>query len=86
MNEKFAPELLDSKTELVECMLEQLKEMEENIKRAKKGDFKVSIHRLEVRSIVLTFKGKKKQNICGTIQCKLASNSRPGIVKTEKLW
>ncbi|XP_064602083.1 DNA replication complex GINS protein SLD5-like [Liolophura sinensis] len=51
LNEKFAPELLDSKTELVECMLEQLKEMEENIKRAKKGDFKVSIHRLEIDRI-----------------------------------
>lgn len=29
-------------------MLEQITEMEENIKRAKKGDFKVVLHRMEV--------------------------------------
>ena len=27
MNEKFAPELLGSKADLVECMLDQIKEM-----------------------------------------------------------
>lgn len=27
MNEKFAPELLESKADLVECMLDQIKEM-----------------------------------------------------------
>lgn len=49
LNEKFTPELLESKAELVECMIDQVTEMEENIKRAKKGDFKISIHRMEVR-------------------------------------
>ena len=29
-------------------MIEQITEMEENIKRAKKGDFKVVLHRMEV--------------------------------------
>lgn len=29
-------------------MLEQISEMEENFKRAKKGDFKVSLHSMEV--------------------------------------
>jgi hypothetical protein len=29
-------------------MIDQVTEMEENIKRAKKGDFKISIHRMEV--------------------------------------
>ena len=48
MNEKFSPELLVSKTELVECMLDQITEMEDNIRRAKKGDFKVSLHSMEV--------------------------------------
>ena len=47
-NEKFSPELLEAKTDLVDCMLEQISEMEENIARAKKGDFKVSLHRMEV--------------------------------------
>jgi hypothetical protein len=39
---------LEAKTDLVDCMLEQMTEMEENIKRAKKGDFKVVLHRMEV--------------------------------------
>lgn len=51
LNEKFAPELLETRTELVECMLEQITQMEENIKRAKKGDFKVSLHRMEIDRI-----------------------------------
>lgn len=29
-------------------MIDQITEMEENIKRAKKGDFKISLHRMEV--------------------------------------
>lgn len=51
LNEKFSPELLETKTELVECMLEQISEMEENIKRANKGDFKVSLHSMEIDRI-----------------------------------
>lgn len=51
MNEKFSPELLVSKTELVECMLDQITEMEDNIRRAKKGDFKVSLHSMEIDRI-----------------------------------
>ena len=33
-------------------MMEQVHEMEENIRRAKKGDFKVSIHKMEVRFVI----------------------------------
>ena len=36
-----------AKTELMECMLEQIAEMEDNIRRAKRGDFKVSLHSME---------------------------------------
>ncbi|XP_033756976.1 DNA replication complex GINS protein SLD5-like [Pecten maximus] len=50
-NEKFSPDLLDAKMDLVECMLEQLVEMEENIKRAKRTDMRVSIHRMEIDRI-----------------------------------
>ncbi len=50
MDEKFSPDLLEAKTDLVDCMLEQITAMEENIRSAKKGDFKVSIHRMEVKS------------------------------------
>lgn len=51
MNEKFAPELLESKSEIVECVMEQLEHMEENLRRAKKGDLKVSVHRMEMERI-----------------------------------
>jgi GINS complex subunit 4 len=51
MNEKLAPELLHAKSEVVECMLEQIKEMEENIRRVKKGDFVASLHQLEVERL-----------------------------------
>ncbi|XP_033125568.1 DNA replication complex GINS protein SLD5-like [Anneissia japonica] len=50
-NEKFAPELLETKIELVECMLEQLKHMEDNIKSCKKGDFRIILHRIEIDRI-----------------------------------
>nr|KAF6460354.1 GINS complex subunit 4 [Molossus molossus] len=51
MNEKFAPDLLESKPEIVECVMEQLDHMEENLRRAKKGDLKISIHRMEMERI-----------------------------------
>ncbi|KAJ6652182.1 hypothetical protein lerEdw1_013126 [Lerista edwardsae] len=51
MNEKFSPELLESKSEIVECVVEQLEHMEENLKRARKGDLKVGIHWMEVERI-----------------------------------
>uniref|UniRef100_A0A4X1U7T5 DNA replication complex GINS protein SLD5 n=1 Tax=Sus scrofa TaxID=9823 RepID=A0A4X1U7T5_PIG len=50
MNEKFAPELLENKSEIVECVMEQLDHMEENLRRAKK-DLKVSIHQMEMERI-----------------------------------
>lgn len=51
LNEKFAPELLESKSEIVECVIEQLEHMEENLRRAKREDLKVSIHRMEMERI-----------------------------------
>ncbi|XP_046849958.1 DNA replication complex GINS protein SLD5-like [Xenia sp. Carnegie-2017] len=51
LNEKLAPELLESKIELVECLLEQIKEMEENLKNAVKGDLVGSLHKLEIQRI-----------------------------------
>ena len=50
LNEKFSPELLENRSDIVDCMLDQIHEMEENIRRAKKGDFKVSIHKMEVNA------------------------------------
>ncbi|XP_076439737.1 DNA replication complex GINS protein SLD5-like [Babylonia areolata] len=51
LNEKFSPELLDARMDLVECMMDQLAAMEENLKRADKGDLKISLHRMEVDRI-----------------------------------
>uniref|UniRef100_A0A8C9A221 GINS complex subunit 4 n=1 Tax=Prolemur simus TaxID=1328070 RepID=A0A8C9A221_PROSS len=51
MNEKFAPELLESKTEIVECVMEQLEHTEENLRRVKKEGLKGSIHRMEIERI-----------------------------------
>ena len=68
MNEKLAPELLHARSEVVECMLEQVKEMEENVRRVKKGDFVASLHQLEVERL----------------RYLLASYLRTRLVKVEK--
>eukprot|EP00058_Branchiostoma_floridae_P024983 XP_002610473.1 hypothetical protein BRAFLDRAFT_124274 [Branchiostoma floridae] len=51
LNEKFSPELLPHKQDLVDVMLDQLNGMQENISRAKKGDLKASIHKMEIDRI-----------------------------------
>lgn len=51
LNEKFSPELLQNKSEVVECVMEQLTHMEANLQRVKKGDAKASIHRMEIDRI-----------------------------------
>uniref|UniRef100_A0A8C2C090 DNA replication complex GINS protein SLD5 n=1 Tax=Cyprinus carpio TaxID=7962 RepID=A0A8C2C090_CYPCA len=51
LNEKFSPELMENKSELVECVMEQLTHMEENLQRVRKGDVKASVHRMEIDRI-----------------------------------
>ncbi|XP_030645021.1 DNA replication complex GINS protein SLD5 [Chanos chanos] len=51
LNEKFSPELLENKSEMVECVMEQLTHMEQNLQRVKKGDLKAGIHRVEIDRI-----------------------------------
>ncbi|KAM4576580.1 DNA replication complex GINS protein SLD5 isoform 1-T2 [Odontesthes bonariensis] len=51
LNEKFSPELLENKSEVVECVMEQLTHMESNLQRVKKGDAKAGIHRMEIDRI-----------------------------------
>ncbi|XP_078421358.1 DNA replication complex GINS protein SLD5 [Cetorhinus maximus] len=51
LNEKFSPDLLQSKSEIVECVMEQLDHMEQNLQRAREGDLKVTIHRMEMERI-----------------------------------
>lgn len=51
LNEKFAPELLPHRSDLVECMLQQISHMEENMKRLEKGDLRLMVHRMELDRI-----------------------------------
>ncbi|XP_048378990.1 DNA replication complex GINS protein SLD5 [Stegostoma tigrinum] len=51
LNEKFSPDLLEHKAEIVECVMEQLDHMEQNLQRARKGDLKVTAHRMETERI-----------------------------------
>lgn len=54
MNEKFSPDLLPHHSEIVDCMMEQLNGMQQNIDRARKDDLKVSIHKMEVSLLKLS--------------------------------
>lgn len=51
LNEKFAPEILPHRSDLIECMLQQITHMEENMKRLDKGDLRLMIHRMELDRI-----------------------------------
>uniref|UniRef100_A0A2K6GN14 DNA replication complex GINS protein SLD5 n=1 Tax=Propithecus coquereli TaxID=379532 RepID=A0A2K6GN14_PROCO len=78
MNEKFAPELLESKCEIVECVMEQLEHMEENLRRVKKEDLKVSIHRMEMERI--------RYVLSSYLRCRLTKIEKffPHILEKEK--
>lgn len=51
MNEKFSPEILPHKMDFIDCMMEQIKCMECNIRCLPKGDTKVDIHKIELERI-----------------------------------
>lgn len=48
LNERLSPDLLLPQTELVDCLLEQTKNMEENLMAISKSDFRFALHRMEV--------------------------------------
>jgi len=50
-NEKNAPDLLEPKMEIVECMLEQITTMEQNLESLQKGDLRLSVHKMELSRI-----------------------------------
>jgi len=52
LNEKFSTDLLPHHSEIVDCMMEQLNVMQQNIERARKADLKVSIHKMEVSFVI----------------------------------
>ncbi|XP_003801124.1 DNA replication complex GINS protein SLD5 [Otolemur garnettii] len=78
MNEKFAPELLESKPEIVDCVVEQLEHMEENLRRVKKEDLKVSIHRMELERL--------RYVLSSYLRCRLAKIEKffPHVLEKEK--
>ncbi|XP_039420081.1 LOW QUALITY PROTEIN: DNA replication complex GINS protein SLD5 [Corvus cornix cornix] len=78
LNEKFAPELLESKPEVIECVVEQLDHMEANLKRAKRGDLKVSVHHMEVERIRFV--------LSSYLRCRLVKIEKffPHILEKEK--
>ncbi|XP_053434347.1 DNA replication complex GINS protein SLD5 isoform X1 [Nycticebus coucang] len=78
MNEKFAPELLESKPEIVECVVEQLEHMEENLRRVKKEDLKISIHRMELERL--------RYVLSSYLRCRLAKIEKffPHVLEKEK--
>jgi len=51
MNETFAPEILPHQSDLVDCMLQQIAHMEENVKRLDKNDLRALVHRMELDRI-----------------------------------
>lgn len=51
LNEKFSPEILPYLGDVVDCLLDQLTHMQENLQQIDKGDFRVTIHRMEVNAI-----------------------------------
>ncbi|KRT79028.1 hypothetical protein AMK59_8390, partial [Oryctes borbonicus] len=65
-NEKFAPEMLPQKSEVVDCLLGQISYMEENLRNLKSTDFQKSIHQLEVdrlRFLVNSYLRQRLQKI-----------------------
>ena len=52
LNEMLCPELLSPQTELVDCLLEQTKNMKDNLMSVSKSDFRFAIHRMEVCNIM----------------------------------
>lgn len=48
LNEKFAPEILQNKMEIVECLYLQIQEMEKNVERLEKNDIRRCAHELEL--------------------------------------
>lgn len=51
LNERFAPEILPNRSDLVECMLGQLHHMENNLRKLKKNELIAIIHQLEIDRI-----------------------------------
>ncbi|ESO09211.1 hypothetical protein HELRODRAFT_73724 [Helobdella robusta] len=63
LNEKFAPELLHHKIEIVDCMLDQLSAMAKNLEKSRKPNIRVSIHELELERIKFILSSYLRQRL-----------------------
>lgn len=48
VTERMSPTLEHHQSDLVDCMIDQITQMTENLKRCKKQDFRLAIHKMEV--------------------------------------
>ncbi len=53
INERFAPDLLPPETQILNCLLDQIRQMERNLSEVggNKADFRVPIHRMEIARV-----------------------------------
>lgn len=63
LNEKFAPELLPHQTDLIDCLLEQISYMEQNLKKLKKGDLRINVHTMELMRIKYVISSYLRQRL-----------------------
>ncbi|XP_061674265.1 DNA replication complex GINS protein SLD5 [Syngnathoides biaculeatus] len=77
-NEKFSPELLASQSEVVECVMEQLTHMEDNLQKVKKRDPKAAIHHMEIDRIRFV--------LCSYVRSRLQKIEKffPHVLEKEK--
>uniref|UniRef100_T1ISP2 DNA replication complex GINS protein SLD5 n=1 Tax=Strigamia maritima TaxID=126957 RepID=T1ISP2_STRMM len=69
LNEELSPELLEHKSELVECLQGQVKHMEENIARLTKGDLLISVHKMEIDRVNYIIRSYLKCRLKKIEQC-----------------
>lgn len=94
MNEKLSVDILEHQSDVVDCMLEQVQEMEENLKQLKKGDFRISVHNLELERIryvlsnYLRIRLAKIEKYCAEILAKEKNRSlrnEPSYLSVEEM-
>lgn len=73
LNEKFAPKLLPYQAGIVEGIIDQIRYMEENINSAKKGDFRITVHRLELDRIKFMIYSYMRNRLQKVAICSLTS-------------
>jgi len=66
LNEKFCPELLPHNSDYVDCMMEQIGQMENNLNNVKKNDFRSEVHSMElarIRYVIASYLRRRLEKI-----------------------